>query len=130
MQAVNASGRSVWAYLYDQVVGTVPSAVRSFVAVRAASLTALDLSWLAPLNMGNPALSGYTIEYQEVGATAWTDGPTTGAAAITQTITGLTTGRIYNVRIRPDNAVGGGPWSTVSGVSLAAVPGRPTSPSV
>lgn len=67
--------------------------------------TSVDLSWTAPTSPG-AAISDYKIEYQLRGAGSWTtfnDGVSTSTSA---TVTGLTTGKIYNFRVSAINAGG------------------------
>ena len=80
------------------------------------SLTAgdekLTATWAAPAN-GGSAITGYTVEHKVAGAADSTYVAVTraDAAALTETITGLTNNTEYTVRVRAGNDAGDGPWS-------------------
>ena len=77
-----------------------------------ASNTTLVVTWDAPDNTG-PAITGYRLECT---GTDVPDGQCPrddiAAGATTHTITGLTEGTSYRVRLRADNDEGEGAWST------------------
>ena len=64
--------------------------------------TQLSLSWSLPTSDGGSALSGYDIDYRKKGAESWTNVAHTGLTR-TKTITGLTNGVTYEVRVRAKN---------------------------
>jgi len=70
----------------------------------------VSLEWGQPEDLGNPALTGYSVQYREDGGT-WTDWPHRGTGT-TATITGLTNGTSYQVRVAAVNPVGTGPYAT------------------
>ena len=117
----------------DQVVTKVSSAVISAPAqVGLPSLTAettwLLVSWAAPSNNGS-AITGYDVEYREVGG-SWRDASHTGTGT-TQRISGLTADTAYEVRVRATNGLGNGVWSsTASERTEADVPDAPTAPTL
>ena len=71
----------------------------------------LELSW-TPVP-GDP--EGYDVEYRQLGASTWTDAGHTGTDP-SQTITGLTNGRGYQVRVRWSDGAATGSWGTGSGI--------------
>ncbi len=86
-----------------------PAAPR--VAVNAASPeTKLDVSWTAPTMTGKPAITDYDVQYRKHGDANWTDASFTGAGTST-TLTGLTSGKSYEVQVRATNDEGTSPWS-------------------
>ena len=72
----------------------------------------LTATWAAPAN-GGSAITGYTVEHKVAGAADSTYVAVTraDAAALTETITGLTNNTEYTVRVRAGNDAGDGPWS-------------------
>ena len=85
------------------------------------STTSLDVEWDAPVaedNTGKPAVTGYKLEYRTGSAafTAWTH-TGTGTSA---TITGLTAGTTYDVRVLATNAEGDSPWSATGSGTTGA----------
>ena len=72
--------------------------------------TKLDVSWTAPTMTGKPAIRDYDVQYKLSGATTWTSHAFTGTGTST-TLTGLTTGKSYEVQVRAVNAEGNGAWS-------------------
>jgi len=69
----------------------------------------LVLSWTAPSYGGSTSITGYTIEYTPSGGSAST--ANTGSASTSYTLTGLTNGTAYTVRVRAVNSVGNGAYS-------------------
>ena len=85
--------------------------------------SSLTVTWTAPANTG-PAITGYEVQYRAETGGAWTDAGHSGPA-LTVTLTGLTAGTRYEVRVRAANADGPGAWSgaatgTTTSVDLAA----------
>ncbi len=79
--------------------------------------SSLTVSWDEPANTG-PVISNYHVQYLYTGAfTAWPD----SGAARSRTLTGLRSGRTYQVQVQAKNDEGEGPWSTPgSGTTLTA----------
>lgn len=101
---------------------TVPGAPTSLAAVFGNVSTVL--TWVAPLNNGGSAITGYKIYY---GTTA---NPTTNETAVgdvlTSTITPLVNGTKYYFRIKATNAEGDSAYSNEVDATPATVPGAPT----
>ena len=106
--------------------GTLPGPVTGLSAAAGSGSGQLDLSWTAPADTGTAALSGYDVHYTssttvdddaDAGSdpsTAWVDALHTGTAT-TRTLSGLTNGTQYKVRVRAKNANGPGPWVRTTG---------------
>ena len=82
-----------------------------------ATPTSLTVNWNAP-NTGS-AITDYDVQYREGTTGPFTDWPHTGTATTT-TITGLTAGTSYQVRVRATNIEGTGPWSDPGSGTTAA----------
>ncbi len=82
----------------------------------------IGVSWSAPASNGGSTLTGYDLEYKQSTATSWSDAAHTGLTT-SATISGLTNGVQYDVRVRATNAIGDSAWSTVASAtpSLALV---------
>ena len=77
--------------------------------------TALDVSWVMSDTTGIPAITGYDVQYRELGQDDWTAHTFSGTGTET-TIGGLNTGTTYEVQVRAKNDEGTSAWSThVSG---------------
>ena len=77
--------------------------------------TALDVSWAMPDTTGIPAITGFDMQYRELGQDDWTAHTFSGTGTET-TIWGLNTGTTYEVQVRAKNDEGTSAWSTpVSG---------------
>ena len=112
-------------YLLSPVPGsTLPgSPVVTVVATTGVSMS-LDVSWTEPFD-GGEIITGYDVEYQRTGDSAWTAVTHTGTGR-TVTITGLEAGGIsYRVRVRAENAQGEGPWGQSTGATLQSEPSAP-----
>ena len=85
----------------------------------------LWVTWVVPFD-GNSPITGYDVEYRRTGATVWSSWSHTGTTTAT-TITGLTNGLEYEVRVRAENAVGDSSWSSVS-TGTPLIPTTPSAP--
>ena len=112
-------------YLLSPVPGaTKPSAPVVTLTISPGGVhTSLAVSWTAPYD-GGAVLTGYDVQYKLTSGTVWSNWTHTGIGRTT-TITGLTPGASYEVRVRATNAQGTGPWG-LSTVALLTVPGVPT----
>jgi surface protein len=86
----------------------------------------LAVSWTAPTSTGDSAITGYRIEYRTSPSGTWTLFGTTGAAVTSTTVTGLTDGITYDIRISATNAAGTGTASTTVTATPGTAPGAPT----
>ncbi len=79
--------------------------------------SSLTVSWTEPANTG-PVISNYHVQYRHSGAyIAWSD----SGAARSRTITGLRSGRTYQIQVQAKNDEGEGAWSNPgSGTTLTA----------
>ena len=101
-------------------VNEPPSAPTITVANNSATpTTKIDVSWTAPSMTGKPAISDYDVQYRLAGDTDWTDASFTGTTTST-TLTGLTSGKSYEVQVRAVNDEGDGAWSA-SGTAITQV---------
>ena len=76
------------------------------------------LTWTAPTVLAQTPITGYTVEYTPSGSSAST--VSTGSTATSYTLTGLTNGTSYSVRVRATNAVGTGSYSSSASVTPTA----------
>ncbi len=113
---------SGWGSVTQTVLVTVTNALEPPAAPGTPSVSAvenwpdrLDVTWIAPLNTGKPAIQHYHVRYGVDGASVtWTE--KTGTAdeitgTLTTRLTGLASGETYQVQVRADNAEGTGTWS-------------------
>ena len=89
------------------------------VTVTGSGTTSLQVTWTAPPNAGRPDIEHYDVQYREVGASRWMDGPQdiTGTSA---TVMPVDAGKSYEVQVRATNDEGDGPWA-VWGVTITPV---------
>ena len=96
---------------YDDLTGAA-SAPTSVVATSGRS--GVSVSWTAPTSNGGSAITDYLVEYATTSGgsyTAFNDGTSTTTSA---TITGLTAGNTYYVRVAAVNALSTGTYSSES----------------
>ncbi len=96
-----------------------PTAARVTADVAAAG--ALRGSWTAPAYDAVSAVTDYVVEYRQQGSSVWltlADGTSTATSA---TITGLSTGTTYEVRVAARNAAGLGSVSDPHAATVAAL---------
>ena len=96
------------------VAATVPTAPMGLTVERGEQIQELDSSWQAPSSNGGSAVTGYKVQWKE-SADSWdieADVSETTVTGTTHTMTGLTGGVEYAVRVIATNDVGDGPAST------------------
>ena len=75
----------------------------------------LTVTWTEPASTG-PDITNYHVQYRDSGA--FTDWPDTGPS-LTRTITGLSSGSTYQIRVQAENDEGKGAWSnSANGTTL------------
>ena len=95
------------------VAATVPTEPLSLTLATGDQTQELDASWRAPTSNGGSAVTGYRVQWKEA-ADSWdsaTDVSEATESGTTHTITGLTGGVEYAVRVIATNDVGDGPAS-------------------
>ena len=96
------------------VAATAPTAPLSLTVATGEQVQELDASWQAPSSNGGSAVTGYKIQWKEA-ADSWDTAADVSEATetgTTHTITDLTGGVEYAVRVIATNDVGDGPAST------------------
>ncbi len=78
--------------------------------------TQLRATWTPPTDTGSSEITAYHVQHRTSAASTWSTTDTDNIATITPpdasyTITGLTNGTSYDVRVRAVNAIGTGGWS-------------------
>ena len=98
----------------EAVTATVPTEPLSLTVTAGSQVQELDASWHAPSSNGGSAVTGYKVQWKEA-ADSWDTEADVSEATVTgttHTITGLTGGVEYAVRVMATNDVGDGPAST------------------
>ena len=96
------------------VAATVPTAPLALTVTPGSRIQELDASWQAPSSNGGSAVTGYKVQWKEA-ADRWdttADLSEATETGTTHTVTGLTGGVEYAVRVMATNDVGDGPAST------------------
>lgn len=120
VKAINSEGSSSYASV-NASPRTIPDAPAA--PTITASNTSLTVSWTAPYN-GGSAITGYTLQYKLATAGSWT---TVDPGNVTsRTLTSLTNGSAYEVKVLAKNAAGSSSYSSVSSGTPRTVPGVPT----
>ena len=121
----------------EAVLATVPTEPLSLTVATGDQIQELDASWQAPSSNGGSAVTGYKVQWKEA-ADSWDTAADVSEATVTgttHTITGLTGGTEYAVRVIASNTVGAGPASdevagTPAGGTSQQQTGDSTSPTV
>lgn len=121
------TGCSAYTYAASAVTpsATVPGApsVSSFVAGAGQA----TVTFAAPSSNGGSAITDYLVEYKLTSAASWsTWSHSASGAVLSYTITGLTNGSSYDVRVSAVNSVGTGAASASSSSTPVTVPDAPT----
>ena len=126
VKAVNAVGKSAAASSDSNLIATAPEAPAA-PTLEIASATELTATWNVPEANGSP-ITGYTLQYS-------TDSTfTTGVTTVTNanrggTLSGLTTGSTYYVRVKAGNDVGFSSYSVAASLIPGSAPAAVAKPS-
>ena len=126
--AVNAVGTGSYSTASTAVKpGRVPDAPG--IASVTPGNTQLVVVFDAPADDGGKAIIDYDVQYSSDSGANWSNfpDPVTTSTATSVTITGLTNGTTYVVRVRAANAAGEGPYSALVSGTPRTTPGAPTS---
>ena len=106
---------------------TVPGSPTSVVAV--SGNAQLAVTWTAPASTGGSNITDYLVKYSSNGGSTWTTFTDPVSTATACTVTGLTNGTAYVIKVIAKNAVGSSLPSANSAPATpaATVPGSPTS---
>ena len=122
---------SVTSQATEVVAATVPSAPQRMTVTSGSQTQELDVSWQAPSSNGGSAVTGYRVQWKE-STDIWDTADDVSEATetgTTHTISGLTGGVEYAVRVMASNDVGDGPASTeVKGTPAGGVPEQTVEP--
>lgn len=123
VSATNRAGSSGW----NSVTATPAARPRIPFDVQASnSGRNITVTWTAPPSGGSP-ISSYTVEFCSGGCTTWRSRTVSGnPPATTTTLTGLTEGTTYRVRVRANNQAGESGWSVSDTATTPTRPGTPT----
>ena len=125
VRAQNSVGAGDWSNSATHTIGRPSAPAAPTLTTGNAQLTA---TWTAASGNGS-TITDYDVQYCSAGCTNdanWTSIPdTTPSTALSYTITGLTNGTTYQVRVRAENSAGNGPWSPAASVEV----GLPSVPS-
>ena len=137
VRAINAIGNGEWSDAVSEKVGLAPAA--PVAPTLTAGNASVGVSWTAPSDNGGLTISGFGVQYCDTDAnnascgdsgTSWQTFTFTSTGSTTSTsVTGLTNGNAYKVRVRAINAIGNGSWSPASS-QTAGVPAVPAAPTV
>ena len=133
--AVNSIGTAPWSPTSNALaplpVATVPGVPTNVQGT--AGDASIAVTWDAPADNGGAAITDYKVEYLSSPPGTWAEFVHPASATPSTTITGLTNGTAYLVRVSAINSAGTGP-ATAPGASYepvaATVPATPGAPAV
>ena len=108
---------------YSSGVPSAPSGVNGV-----ANNSGVSLYWTRPSTEGASSLSGYQVDYAVSPYSSWTTAATCTGTGETCTVTSLTNGTAYKFRVRAQNSIG---WGSFSSLSQELTPsGPPSAPTI
>ena len=102
------------------ILSTVPGSPTAVVATSGNSQ--LAVTWVAPANTGGSPITDYLVKYSSNSGSTWTNFIHPVSTALSCTVTGLTNGTSYVIKVIAKNAVG------ISLPSATSSPVRPALP--
>ena len=130
VRAGNVAGDSDWSSSTSATPDTLPGTPSAPTVTRANE--SLSVSWTAPSNNGS-ALTGFKVGHCSASCNndgSWTSKTVSGGGTTSTTITGLTNGTSYQVKVRATNDLGDGPWSNSTSRTPSTTPSKPTKPTL
>ena len=107
VRAANSRGDGPWSTTATATPGAVPGKPSAPSLIP--SNGQIAVMWTAPSSTGG-AITHYDLQYRRSGSWTRID----GISGTSRTITGLTNGQSYQVRVRAANAIGDGAWSNTT----------------
>jgi titin len=120
--AITTFGVGAESVASQSITPAAPSSAPQSVTVVGGNGSA-SVTWLAPSSTNGATVTGYTVETSSDGGTTWTTMST--SASSPYTLSSLTNGVTYLVRVSADNAAGSSAPSSSAVVTPAGVPGTP-----
>lgn len=120
---LNIGAVEIWRAPLPPTVPTAPT----LISVLVNTTTSLNVRWSQPVSNGS-ALSDYTVQYRTSPSGSWTTFTHTAQTTRTITVTGLTAGVAYDIRVAAVNGIGTGGWSNV--VTQPGANGPPNPPTL
>ena len=133
VQAKNGVGVSGWSGISTGTPGA-PGKPSNLRLTAPSTGEQLNATWSAP-SKGGADIDGYNLEYCNstdntcADSGDWTDAGHFGTTT-SSNITGLTNGKAYKVRVRAENSIGSGGWSSEATATPAAAPAAPDAPTL
>ena len=97
-----------------------PPSAPAMPTISSVTASGFTVTWTAPANTG-PAITDYAVQYRVSGDRAWTNAGHSGTVT-SVTVTGLTVGTAYEVRVRATNAEGTSAWSGTATATITTAP--------
>ena len=118
--ARNSAGTGPYTTTATRIPATIPGAPTSLSAT--GSGTSRTLTWTAPGSTGGSAITDYVVEFKLSSSSIWTVFADATSASTGVTVTGLTSGAVYDFKVTTVNAVGSS--GSTSTVNLTPTPGN------
>ncbi len=102
----------------------VPATAPAALSVTSTDLTSIGLSWQRSLS--SSPITNYVVSYRLAGTTSWTTWDRPAALDLTTTVTGLTPGKTYELRVNSVTDVTSAASATVRATTLSGLPNTVT----
>ena len=121
IEAINENDRVIFSFW---IPPEVPGRVTPSPSLTVLDYQSIQVAWNTPSD-GGSSITGYIVAYREEGEVDYAEESATGSP---YTLNGLSSETVYTIRVRAQNSVGPGDWSSTATETTTSIPMAPEQP--